>query len=159
MKLFAALLIVFVAASVNAQTPKFGHIDLQALIQIMPERTVAEGIRDGESAYADAVVCHDRCRVGRGFVGNRAAPAVIGQSGFDRHPDCLRYGEPCTTSGQTPRTRQGSCRFFSAARCAVVWIYRQYRDRALRSDPLGYGLGCGVDDPPARATVQTTAIG
>ncbi len=42
MKLFAALLIVFVAASVNAQTPKFGHIDLQALIQIMPERTVAE---------------------------------------------------------------------------------------------------------------------
>ena len=42
MKLFAVILVVFVTASANAQTPKFGHIDLQALIQIMPERTVAE---------------------------------------------------------------------------------------------------------------------
>jgi len=30
------------AGFANAQTPKFGHIDLQALIQIMPERAVAE---------------------------------------------------------------------------------------------------------------------
>lgn len=42
MKLFAVLLFVVVTASANAQTPKFGHIDLQALIQIMPERAVAE---------------------------------------------------------------------------------------------------------------------
>lgn len=42
MKLFAVILVVIFTASANAQTPKFGHIDLQALIQIMPERTVAE---------------------------------------------------------------------------------------------------------------------
>lgn len=30
------------AGFANAQTPKFGHIDLQALIQIMPERATAE---------------------------------------------------------------------------------------------------------------------
>lgn len=30
------------AGFANAQTPKFGHIDLQALVQIMPERAVAE---------------------------------------------------------------------------------------------------------------------
>ncbi|MEN8116304.1 MAG: OmpH family outer membrane protein [Bacteroidota bacterium] len=33
---------VTVMATANAQTPKFGHIDLQALIQVMPERTAAE---------------------------------------------------------------------------------------------------------------------
>lgn len=38
----AIILLVVVSASVNAQTLKFGHIDLQALIQVMPERTTAE---------------------------------------------------------------------------------------------------------------------
>ena len=43
LKKFAALLLfVVVTASVNAQTLKFGHIDMQALIQVMPERTTAE---------------------------------------------------------------------------------------------------------------------
>ena len=42
MKTIAVLLFVAAAATVNAQTPKFGHIDLQALIQVMPERTTAE---------------------------------------------------------------------------------------------------------------------
>ncbi len=35
-------ILMFSAGFVNAQTPKFGHIDLQALIQIMPERVEAE---------------------------------------------------------------------------------------------------------------------
>ena len=35
-------ILLFSAGFANAQTPKFGHIDLQALIQIMPERVVAE---------------------------------------------------------------------------------------------------------------------
>jgi outer membrane protein len=35
-------ILLFSAGFANAQAPKFGHIDLQALIQIMPERTVAE---------------------------------------------------------------------------------------------------------------------
>ena len=30
------------AGFANAQTPKFGHIDFQGLIQLMPERTAAE---------------------------------------------------------------------------------------------------------------------
>jgi outer membrane protein len=34
--------LLFTAAFANAQAPKFGHIDLQALIQVMPERTAAE---------------------------------------------------------------------------------------------------------------------
>ena len=42
MKFIAVVLFVAIAASVNAQTQKFGHIDLQALIQIMPERAAAE---------------------------------------------------------------------------------------------------------------------
>ena len=43
LKKFAALLLfVVVTASVNAQTLKFGHIDLQGLIQVMPERATAE---------------------------------------------------------------------------------------------------------------------
>ena len=41
-KLAAVLLFVIATASVSAQTPKFGHIDLQALVQVMPERTTAE---------------------------------------------------------------------------------------------------------------------
>src|SRR5680860_1075232 len=42
MKFAAVILLVVVTASVNAQTLKFGHIDLQALIQVMPERATAE---------------------------------------------------------------------------------------------------------------------
>ncbi len=42
-KLTAVLFFFVVAtATVNAQTLKFGHIDLQALIQVMPERATAE---------------------------------------------------------------------------------------------------------------------
>ncbi len=41
-KFVAVLLLVGITASVSAQTPKFGHIDLQALIQVMPERASAE---------------------------------------------------------------------------------------------------------------------
>lgn len=41
-KFIAVLLFIGITASANAQTPKFGHIDLQALIQLMPERAVAE---------------------------------------------------------------------------------------------------------------------
>jgi len=35
-------ILLFSAGFANAQAPKFGHIDLQALIQVMPERAVAE---------------------------------------------------------------------------------------------------------------------
>lgn len=42
MKLFAVVLFVGLAATTIAQTPKFGHIDLQALVQVMPERATAE---------------------------------------------------------------------------------------------------------------------
>jgi len=41
-KIIAVLLFVAVTATVSAQTPKFGHIDLQAIIQVMPERATAE---------------------------------------------------------------------------------------------------------------------
>ncbi len=41
-KLIALAAVILVAANVQAQDSKFGHIDLQALIQIMPERTAAE---------------------------------------------------------------------------------------------------------------------
>lgn len=41
-KFVAVVLFIGMTASVNAQTLKFGHIDLQALIQIMPERAAAE---------------------------------------------------------------------------------------------------------------------
>ena len=41
-KLIAVVVFVGITASVNAQSPKFGHIDLQALIQVMPERAAAE---------------------------------------------------------------------------------------------------------------------
>ncbi|HSO86315.1 MAG TPA: OmpH family outer membrane protein [Draconibacterium sp.] len=41
-KFIAVVLFVGITASVSAQTPKFGHIDLQALIQVMPERAAAE---------------------------------------------------------------------------------------------------------------------
>ncbi len=42
MRLTAILLFVTATVSVSAQTLKFGHIDLQALVQIMPERKTAE---------------------------------------------------------------------------------------------------------------------
>jgi len=35
-------ILLFSAGFVNAQAPKFGHIDLNALIQVMPERAAAE---------------------------------------------------------------------------------------------------------------------
>lgn len=35
-------ILLFSAGFANAQTPKFGHIDLQALYQIMPERAAGE---------------------------------------------------------------------------------------------------------------------
>ena len=44
-KFVAVLVLVFAAAAAsaqNAQGLKFGHIDLQALIQVMPERATAE---------------------------------------------------------------------------------------------------------------------
>ncbi len=37
---FVFTVITFTAA--NAQTPKFGHVDLQALVRVMPEYTAAE---------------------------------------------------------------------------------------------------------------------
>lgn len=40
-KLFAVIFILFAATTINAQQ-KFGHIDLQALVQVMPERAEAE---------------------------------------------------------------------------------------------------------------------
>ncbi|HYQ57172.1 MAG TPA: OmpH family outer membrane protein [Draconibacterium sp.] len=43
MKLMAVLLFtVATYSAANAQTLKFGHIDLQALVQVMPERATAE---------------------------------------------------------------------------------------------------------------------
>ncbi len=41
-KFIAVVLFVGMTATINAQTLKFGHIDLQALIQVMPERAAAE---------------------------------------------------------------------------------------------------------------------
>lgn len=44
MKKLIVLIVLFVAVAavnVNAQTPKFGHVDMQQLIQVMPERTEA----------------------------------------------------------------------------------------------------------------------
>jgi outer membrane protein len=43
MKLMTVLVFtVTISVAANAQAPKFGHIDLQALVQLMPERTAAE---------------------------------------------------------------------------------------------------------------------
>ncbi len=54
---FVALFILTVGFA-NAQSPKFGHIDIQALIQIMPERAVAattleKETKDMEGLYGD----------------------------------------------------------------------------------------------------------
>ena len=35
-------ILLFSSSFANAQAPKFGHIDMQALVQIMPERAAAE---------------------------------------------------------------------------------------------------------------------
>ena len=40
--LLIALFVVATVSFASAQAPKFGHIDLQALIQIMPERATSE---------------------------------------------------------------------------------------------------------------------
>jgi outer membrane protein len=42
MKLFTLLVFVGITAAAGAQNLKFGHINLQALVQLMPERTAAE---------------------------------------------------------------------------------------------------------------------
>jgi len=41
-KLLAVLFFTVVSATVNAQTLKFGHIDLPTLLQVMPERITVE---------------------------------------------------------------------------------------------------------------------
>ncbi len=41
-KIFVLGILMFSASFAKAQAPKFGHIDLQALIQVMPERAEAE---------------------------------------------------------------------------------------------------------------------
>ncbi len=41
-KITAILFLVIAAAGASAQTLKFGHVDLQALIQVMPDRAKAE---------------------------------------------------------------------------------------------------------------------
>jgi len=42
LKILAVASFILVAGSVKGQEAKFGHINLQALIQVMPERTAAE---------------------------------------------------------------------------------------------------------------------
>ncbi len=42
MKLFTLLVLLGVTATAGAQDLKFGHVDLQALVQTMPERAAAE---------------------------------------------------------------------------------------------------------------------
>jgi|WetSurMetagenome_2_1015567.scaffolds.fasta_scaffold81418_3 outer membrane protein len=41
-KITVLVLFVLAVGSANAQVPKFGHIDFQGLIQVMPERDTAE---------------------------------------------------------------------------------------------------------------------
>lgn len=41
-KIATVVLFVMIVGFANGQSPKFGHIDLQALIQVMPERATAE---------------------------------------------------------------------------------------------------------------------
>lgn len=42
LKIYVLGILLLSAGFASAQTPKFGHIDLQGLIQIMPERATAE---------------------------------------------------------------------------------------------------------------------
>ena len=55
-KIIAVVFLVIVAAAANAQTLKFGHIDLQALIQVMPERATAETEFNGFQAELEDVL-------------------------------------------------------------------------------------------------------
>ncbi|NQU54705.1 MAG: OmpH family outer membrane protein [Bacteroidetes bacterium] len=48
MKIVAVLLFIVASVTVSAQTPKFGHIDLQGLVQVMPEYKTSQ---DDFSAY------------------------------------------------------------------------------------------------------------
>ncbi len=55
-KVFIVLFVIITAFSANAQAPKFGHIDISQLIQIMPERTVAlEELQKTAKEYEDAL--------------------------------------------------------------------------------------------------------
>ena len=42
LKIAAVMLLVVASTAINAQTLKFGHIDLEALIQVMPESATAQ---------------------------------------------------------------------------------------------------------------------
>ena len=42
-RIIAVLSFIFMSGAVLGQEAKFGHVDLQGLIQVMPERAVAEG--------------------------------------------------------------------------------------------------------------------
>jgi outer membrane protein len=55
-KIVAVVMLVFFAATAHAQTLKFGHIDLQALIQVMPERATAETEFNGFQAELEDVL-------------------------------------------------------------------------------------------------------
>ena len=44
------LLVAGLASQVKAQAPKFGHIDIQQLITVMPERTTALANLEKEAA-------------------------------------------------------------------------------------------------------------
>lgn len=55
MKLFAVILLMGTTASINAQTLKFGHIDLQALVQVMPESTTAQTEMNGFQADIEEI--------------------------------------------------------------------------------------------------------
>ncbi|MBN1767188.1 MAG: OmpH family outer membrane protein [Prolixibacteraceae bacterium] len=52
MRKLIVIIVLFVAVAtvkVNAQTPKFGHIDMTQLIQVMPERALALGDLEKEA--------------------------------------------------------------------------------------------------------------
>ena len=46
LKIAAVMLLVVASTAINAQTLKFGHIDLEALIQVMPESVTAQAELD-----------------------------------------------------------------------------------------------------------------
>ncbi len=59
MKKLIILIVLFVAATamnVNAQTPKFGHINMQQLIQVMPERTQAMSSLEKEATELEEML-------------------------------------------------------------------------------------------------------
>ncbi|MCG6186703.1 OmpH family outer membrane protein [Maribellus maritimus] len=55
LKLFAVILLMGTTASINAQTLKFGHIDLQALVQVMPESKTAQTEMTGFQADIEEI--------------------------------------------------------------------------------------------------------